>query len=64
MRLKVTKANNATNYHIIKDVNKNGKQSTVIYERLGTEKEILELSNGEDIFEWIRKYMLELNAKK
>ena len=64
MILKVTKTNNATNYYIIKDVNKNGKRSTVIYERLGTEKEILKRSNGEDIFEWIRKYILELNTRK
>jgi transposase len=61
MRLKVTKTKTATNYYIIKDVNKNGKRSTTIYERLGTEKEILERSNGEEIFSWIKKYINELN---
>lgn len=64
MRLKITKTNTATNYYIIKDVNKNGKRTTVIHERLGTEKEILERSNGEDILEWIEKYISELNEKK
>lgn len=64
MRLKITKTNSATNYYIIKDVNKNGKRSTVIHERLGTEKEILERSNGEDIFIWMKKYIGELNIQK
>ena len=45
MRLKITKTKSATNYYIIKDIKKNGKRSTAIYERLGTEKEILKRSN-------------------
>ena len=36
----------------------------MIYERLGTEKEILEKSNGEDISVWIQKYLDKLNAQK
>lgn len=63
MRLKISKTNTSTNYYIIKDVNKNGKRSTMIYERLGTEKEILERSNGEDISIWITNYINELNEK-
>ena len=61
MRLKITKTKSATNYYIIKDIKKNGKRSTAIYERLGTEKEILKRSNGEDIFSWIEKYLDKLN---
>lgn len=61
MRLKITKTNSATNYYIIKDIKKNGKRSTVIYERLGTEKEILERSKGKDIFTWMDNYIKELN---
>lgn len=64
MRLKITKTNTSTNYYIIKDINKNGKRSTMIYERLGTEKEILEKSNGEDISVWLQKYLDKLNAQK
>lgn len=64
MRLKITKTNTSTNYYIIKDINKNGKRSTMIYERLGTEKEILEKSKGEDIFVWIQNYLDKLNTKK
>ena len=61
MRLKITKTKSATNYYIIKDIKKNGKRSTVIYERLGTEKEILERSDGEDIFTWMKNYIDNLN---
>lgn len=61
MRLKITKTKSATNYYIIKDIKKDGKRSTVIYERLGTEKEILERSNGEDIFTWMKNYIDNLN---
>lgn len=64
MRLKITKTNTSTNYYIIKDINKNGKRSTMIYERLGTEKEILEKSKGEDIFVWIQNYLDKLNTQK
>ena len=49
MRLKITKTNTATNYYIIRDINKDGKRSTEIYERLGTEEEILKRSNGKFI---------------
>lgn len=63
MRLKISKTNTSTNYYIIKDVNKNGKRSTIIYERLGTEKEILERSKGEDISIWIKNYINKLNEK-
>ena len=63
MRLKITKTNSSTNYYIIKDVKNNGKRTTVIHERLGTEKEILERSNGKDISVWIKKYLNDLNSK-
>lgn len=64
MRLKITKTKSATNYYIIKDINKNGKRSTAIYERLGTEEEITKRANGEEIFTWIKNYIDELNTNK
>ena len=60
MRLKITKTKSATNYYIIKDINKNGKRSTAIYERLGTEEEITQRANGEEIFSWIKNYIENL----
>ena len=62
MRLKITKTKSSTNYYIIKDINKNGKRSTAIYERLGTEEEITKRTNGEEVFTWIKKYINELNT--
>ena len=35
MRLKISKTNTSTNYYIIKDVNRNGKRTTNIVEKLG-----------------------------
>ena len=65
MRLKITKTGTATNYYIIKDIKtKEGKRSTMIYERLGTEQEIIKRTNGENPFEWIKKYIDELNKNE
>ena len=65
MRLKVTKTGTATNYYIIKDIKtKEGKRSTMIYERLGTEQEIIKRINGENPFDWIKKYIDELNENE
>ena len=61
MSLKITKANSATNYYIIKYIIINGKRSTIIYEQLGTEEEKLKKSNEEDIFVWMSNYIKELN---
>ena len=65
MRLKITKTNSSTNYYIIKDIRtETGKRTTMIYERLGTEEEIKKKINNENIFEWISKYIEELNNKE
>ena len=36
MRIRTTKTTNTVQYAIIKDINKNGKRTTCIYENLGT----------------------------
>ena len=64
MSLKITKANSATNYYIIKYIIINGKRSTIIYEQLGTEEEKLKKSNEEDIFVWMSNYIKKLNKNK
>ncbi len=61
MRLKITKTNSDTNYYIIKDVTKNGKRTTQIYEKLGNIKCISERANGESPLEWLNKYIESLN---
>ena len=65
MRLKITKTNSDTNYYIIKDIRTpSGKRTTMIYEKLGNAQDLLKKSNGEDILEWIKKYIKDLNEKE
>ena len=65
MRLKITKTNSDTNYYVIKDIKTHsGKRTTMIYEKLGNEQDLLKKSNGEDILDWIKKYIKDLNEKE
>ena len=65
MRLKITKTNSDTNYYVIKDIKTpSGKRTTIIYEKLGNEQDLLKKSNGEDILDWIKKYIKDLNKKE
>lgn len=65
MRLKITKTNSDTNYYVIKDIKTHsGKRTTMIYEKLGNEQDLLKKSNGEDILEWVKKYIKDLNEKE
>lgn len=62
MRLKITKTKSDTNYYIIKDVTKNGKRTTQIYEKLGNVAQISKRANGEEPLEWVNKYIESLNS--
>lgn len=65
MRLKITKTNSDTNYYVIKDIKKtSGKRTTMIYEKLGNEQDLLKKSNGKDILEWVNKYIATLNRNE
>ena len=64
MRLSLSKSKNATSFYVIKDVTKNKKRTTKIVEKLGTEAELRERLNGEDPYEWAKKYIEELNKKE
>ena len=66
MRLKVTKSKNAASLYVIKSVyNPNTQTNTsVIVEKLGTEKELREKLNGADPYEWARQYIEQLNQKE
>ena len=65
MRLKITKTNSDTNYYVIKDIKTpSGKRTTMIYEKLGNEQDLLKKSNGKDILEWINKYIEALNQNE
>ena len=45
MRLNIVKSRNAISYYIIRSVRRNGKNSSEIVEKLGTEKYIKETFN-------------------
>lgn len=64
MRLKISKSKNVNIYYVIKTVYINGKQKTKTVERIGTEKEVLQKSNGEDPIIWCKKYIEELNRQE
>lgn len=66
MRLKVTKSKNAASLYVIKSVynSKTQSNSSVIVEKLGTEAELREKLNGQDPYEWAKKYIDELNKKE
>ena len=62
MRLKITRTKSDTNYYIIKDITKNGKRTTQIYEKLGNIGEISKRANGEEPLKWITNYIENLNS--
>lgn len=63
MRVKITKNKNTTHYTIIKDIYKNNKRTTCVYENLGTIDKIKERAGNEEPLEWLKKYVAELNEK-
>jgi len=64
MRLQVIKSKNATSFYVYKTVYKDGKQKTVIVEKLGTYASLLEKLNGIDPYEWAKQRVEELNKKE
>lgn len=64
MRLQISKSKNSASLYIIKTIYTNGKEHTKIVEKLGTEKELQEKLNGQDPYEWAKKYIEELNKKE
>ena len=64
MRIRTTKTTNTVQYAIIKDINKNGKRTTCIYENLGTLDKIKQRAGDEDPLVWLKNYVQELNKKE
>lgn len=64
MRLKITKTNSNTNYYIIKDFKINGKRTTKIIEKLGTENDIKLKFKIDDINLFLNEYILKLNKEE
>lgn len=64
MRLGYSKSKNATSYYVYKTGYKNGRNTTVLVERLGNDKQIREKYGVEDAEQWARAYVAELNKKE
>lgn len=63
MRIRTIKTTNTVQYAIIKDILKNGKRTTCIYENLGTLDKIKLRAGNEDPLVWLDNYVEELNKK-
>lgn len=64
MRLKTSKSKNSLSFYVIKDVYINGKRTSKIVEKLGTEAELRNKLNGQDPYTWAKEYIAELNMKE
>ncbi|EFD04675.1 hypothetical protein HMPREF0631_1092 [Peptostreptococcus anaerobius 653-L] len=67
MRLKVSKSKNSASFYVIKSVyNPKTKSNTsVVVERLGTEKKLREeLGENIDPYEWAKEYVEKLNEEE
>ena len=53
-----------TQYAIIKDINKNGKRTTCVYENLGTIDKIKIRSGDEEPIKWLNDYVKKLNNEQ
>ena len=62
MRLMISPSKNAKSFYVIKSVQKNGKNTSEIVEKLGTETFIKETYGVDDAEAWARSHVNELNA--
>ena len=62
MRIRTIKTTNTVQYAIIKDLNKNGKRTTCIYENLGTLDKIKLRAGNEEPLVWLDNYVKELKT--
>ena len=63
MRIRATKTKNTVQYAIIKDINKNGRRTTYIYENLGTIDKFKIRAGDKDPLEWLNSYVEYLKKK-
>lgn len=64
MRIRTTKTKNTIQYAIIKDITKNGKRTTCIYENIGNFEKLKQRAGDENALEWLNKYVQKLNKKE
>ncbi len=64
MRLSKVRSKNAVSYYIIRSVRRNGKNSSEIVKKLGTEKSIKETYGVEDVDAWANEQLEIMNAEE
>ena len=64
MRLSVTKSGTTTNYYVIKSINRDGKRSSQVVERLGSEEEIKATYHVADAKAWALDHIAKLNEQE
>lgn len=64
MKLQISKSKNAASYYVTKSVFVDGKNTSIVVEKLGTHEEVLLRSDGEDPEKWARAYAAELTRKE
>lgn len=63
MRYKTTKTKNTIQYTIIRDIKKNGKRTTCVYENIGSFEKLKLRAGDEEPLVWLNNYVKELNKK-
>ena len=63
MRINKTKSKNQVHYSIIKDITKNGKRTTCVYENIGNLEKLKQRAGDMDPMEWLSNYVQDLNEK-
>lgn len=63
MRINITKSKNQVHYSIIKDIVKNGKRTTCVYENIGSEDKLKLRAGEQNPTVWLKNYVNELNSK-
>ena len=61
MRLQISKSKNAESFYVVKSVRKDGRNTNEVVEKLGTVQEVAARANGEDPYQWARKYVRKLS---
>ena len=64
MRYKTAKTKNTVQYTIIKDITRNGKRTTCVYENLGNYDKLKLRAGNEEPITWLNNYVKELNQKQ
>ena len=59
MHLTVSKSKNSTSFYMLQSISGNGKHTTKIVEKLGTEEQIRKEHPGVDPYEWAKAYVAE-----